>query len=160
KRPATVCRFASSGCSTWSPRLLEMQSQKAERRPEPPSAYGVTNASGSGGESLHLGREVALMSRGFIAGDGALVGDAVDGRGLGLEDRDGGLLVARGDRLLHFLDRAAQLGAQAHVGRALLDGLASAFRGLLGVRHCSRSFVGRVFEMKPDMIHDLFKEIK
>src|SRR5207253_1673366 len=50
---------------------------------------------------------------------------------------------AAGDGFLHFLDRAAQLGAHAHVGAAQLDRLLGALGGLLGVGHGGLSPKGK-----------------
>src|SRR5437773_2028368 len=49
--------------------------------------------------------------------------------------RRGGLLVARGDRLLHVLDRAARGRVQAYVVAAALDRLAGALAGRFDVCH-------------------------
>src|SRR5258708_4242056 len=86
-------------------------------------------------QRLDLLRETALVTRGLVLVDDALVRDVVDGRLLGAEHALGRRRVAGGDRLLHFLDRAAQRRAQALVGAALLGRLLGALRGLFGIRH-------------------------
>ena len=71
--------------------------------------------------------EAAFLARGGIAVQDALGGDAVDYRLRFDQCGGGGLLVARGDRFLHVLDRAARVGAQAHVAAAQPDCLARPF---------------------------------
>src|SRR6185503_4274238 len=103
--------------------------------PQAAVARGNLRLRAGGAERLDLRGQAALVSRGLVLVDDALVGDVVDGRLLGAERRLGGPHIARGDRLLDLLDGAAQLGAQALVGGALLDARLGALGCLFGVGH-------------------------
>ena len=70
--------------------------------------------------------EAALVAVGGVSVQHTLRCDAIDHALRLLQHALGGGLVARGDRFLHVLDRAAHRGAQAHVVDAALFRLAGA----------------------------------
>src|SRR5512146_180508 len=79
--------------------------------------------------------ETALLPIGGFRMQDALGRDAVDYALRGLQRALGGGFVARGDRLLDVLDRAAHRGAKAHVVGAALFRLAGALARRSDVCH-------------------------
>src|ERR1700712_2684355 len=75
-------------------------------------APGLSGSSGSGGQRLDLGRQAALVTRGLVLVEQALVGDRIN-HGLGGRIQFSCLgLVASDDSLLNVLDHGTELRTQ------------------------------------------------
>src|SRR5688500_13832724 len=104
--------------------------------PEPAAEYDSSSTKcGELLEVLERVREAALVAGARVPVEHALRHHAVD-PALRLPQHAGRRrLVAAGERLLNVLDRAAHLGAQAHVVDATHLRLAGALAGGFDVRH-------------------------
>src|SRR6218665_544522 len=119
---------------TYCDAIMTTALQKWQRRPRPPS-LGNPRLLRLLRQRFYLLCEAVLLSRGLVLVDDAARRGAVDGRGIGVQRGRGlgGVAAAKGD--LDLLDRGAKRRAQADILGALVDGLAGALCGLLGVGH-------------------------